>query len=149
MPFLMKPGTSQTQRTPSRWSIRYCKTDFVNETQLNGRWLICSQAMNNVLPATGKLDYLLCRLSCFQIELALAYGCEESVGTERLVQYIHQNRNHNALRIDTQGHIYTNQPKNIILFFKTTHLPSKLIFTRNVIKAFFEQAVRWRFSRLR
>ena len=42
------------------------------------------------------------------MELALAYGCEESVGTERLVQYIHHNRNHNALRINSLGKICTN-----------------------------------------
>merc|ERR1712168_307336 len=38
-----------------------------------------------------------------QVELALAYGCINSVGSEALVQYIHHNRNHNARRIDTMG----------------------------------------------
>merc|ERR1712037_253570 len=35
-----------------------------------------------------------------QVELALAYNCEESLTTKTLIGYIHRNRNHNALRID-------------------------------------------------
>ena len=38
-----------------------------------------------------------------QVELALAYNCEDKIGTERLVQYIHHNREANALRIDAMG----------------------------------------------
>merc|ERR1719222_1175298 len=36
-----------------------------------------------------------------QVELALAYNCEESLTTKTLIGYIHRNRNHNKLRIDT------------------------------------------------
>ena len=38
-----------------------------------------------------------------QMELALAYGCPESVDRERLVEYIHHNRDLNARRIGTIG----------------------------------------------
>ena len=38
-----------------------------------------------------------------QIELALAYGCVDSVGSEKLVQYIHHNRDSNSKRIETMG----------------------------------------------
>ena len=38
-----------------------------------------------------------------QVELALAYKCMDKIGNERLVQYIHQNRKANALRIDAMG----------------------------------------------
>ena len=38
-----------------------------------------------------------------QVELALAYACETSLDPETLVQYIHQNRNHNTMRIETLG----------------------------------------------
>ena len=38
-----------------------------------------------------------------QMELALAYGCPESVDRETLVEYIHHNRELNAGRIGTIG----------------------------------------------
>ena len=38
-----------------------------------------------------------------QMELALAYGCPESVDREGLVEYIHHNRDLNARRIGTIG----------------------------------------------
>ena len=38
-----------------------------------------------------------------QMELALAYGCPESVDRETLVEYIHHNRDLNARRIETIG----------------------------------------------
>ena len=38
-----------------------------------------------------------------QMELALAYGCPESVDRETLVEYIHHNRDLNARRIGTIG----------------------------------------------
>ena len=37
------------------------------------------------------------------MELALAYGCPESVDREGLVEYIHHNRDLNARRIGTIG----------------------------------------------
>ena len=37
------------------------------------------------------------------MELALAYGCPESVDREELVEYIHHNRDLNARRIGTIG----------------------------------------------
>ena len=38
-----------------------------------------------------------------KVELSLAYGCEEELSNEMLLQYIHTNRNHNARRIQTLG----------------------------------------------
>ena len=38
-----------------------------------------------------------------QMELALAYGCPESVDRLSLVEYIHHNRDLNARRIETIG----------------------------------------------
>ena len=37
------------------------------------------------------------------MEIALTYGCPESVDRERLVEYVHHNRNLNARRISTMG----------------------------------------------
>ena len=37
------------------------------------------------------------------MELALAYQCEEKIGMERLLQYIHYNREANALTINAMG----------------------------------------------
>ena len=74
--------------------------------------LLCRSGV--VVPPTGNRWHLMVfqglLIQCLQqIELALAYNCEEAVGTERLGQYIHQNRNHNALRINTLGKTCTNQ----------------------------------------
>ena len=44
-----------------------------------------------------------------QVELSLAYGCINSLDSEKLVQYIHHNRNHNARRIDTMGNIFNSK----------------------------------------
>ena len=41
-----------------------------------------------------------------QVELALAYGCEKNLSHSTLLQYIHQNRNHNGRRIDTIGNYF-------------------------------------------
>ena len=38
-----------------------------------------------------------------QMELALAYGCPDSVDSETLVEYIHHNRDLNARQINTLG----------------------------------------------
>ena len=38
-----------------------------------------------------------------QMELALAYGCPDSVESESLVEYIHHNRDLNARQINTLG----------------------------------------------
>ena len=35
---------------------------------------------------------------CFQVELAMTYGCD--VDQKRLIQYIHYNRHHNKMLID-------------------------------------------------
>ena len=35
--------------------------------------------------------------------MSLAYGCEKNLSRSTLLQYIHQNRNHNGRRIDTIG----------------------------------------------
>ena len=40
-----------------------------------------------------------------QVELALAYGCAESLSKERILDYIHHNRLNNALRITSIGKI--------------------------------------------
>ena len=37
------------------------------------------------------------------MELALAYQCEEKIGVKRLLQYIHFNREANALTINAMG----------------------------------------------
>ena len=62
-----------------------------------------------------------------QVELALAYGCANSVGSEMLLQYIHHNRNHNARRIDTMGNFFKSKQnlKTVI------HL--KLVLHREVL----------------
>ena len=38
-----------------------------------------------------------------KVELALAYQCEEKIGVKRLLQYIHYNREANALTINAMG----------------------------------------------
>ena len=38
-----------------------------------------------------------------QVELSLAYGCSDSLGSEKLLQYVHRNRNHNYLRFSKIG----------------------------------------------
>ena len=44
-----------------------------------------------------------------QMELALAYGCPESVDRETLVEYIHHNRDFNTRMIGTIGNMALNQ----------------------------------------
>ena len=44
-----------------------------------------------------------------QMELALAYGCPESVDREGLVEYIHHNRDLNTRMIGTVGNMAFNQ----------------------------------------
>ena len=63
-----------------------------------------------------------------QVELALAYGCVDSLGSEMLVQYIHHNRNHNARRIQTMGNIFTNPM--ILIEYSTWKLALKPPFYR-------------------
>jgi len=36
-----------------------------------------------------------------QVELSMAYGCEEQMSSQTLLRYIHQNRRHNSLRINS------------------------------------------------
>ena len=50
-----------------------------------------------------------------QVELALAYGCVDSLGSEKLVQYIHHNRNHNARRIETMGNVFNSKIKQELM----------------------------------
>ena len=50
-----------------------------------------------------------------QVELALAYGCAESLSTELLIDYVHSNRMNNALRLGTLG------SKIISIQFKTNN----------------------------
>ena len=38
-----------------------------------------------------------------EVELSLAYGCPDSLGNEKLLQYVHRNRDHNYLRIANIG----------------------------------------------
>ena len=40
------------------------------------------------------------------MEIALTYGCPESVDRETLVEYVHHNRNLNARRISTMGEAF-------------------------------------------
>jgi len=40
-----------------------------------------------------------------QVELALAYGCSDSVSHETMLQYIHYNRHHNSMRINATGKV--------------------------------------------
>ena len=47
---------------------------------------------------------VLCEI-LIQMELALAYGCPESVDRESLVEYIHHNRDLNTRMIGTVGNI--------------------------------------------
>ena len=62
------------------------------------------------------------------MELALAYGCVDSLGSEKLVQYIHHNRNHNARRIETMGNIFTNSM--ILIKYSTWKLTLKTLLYR-------------------
>jgi len=48
-----------------------------------------------------------------QMELALAYGCPESVDRESLVEYIHHNRDLNARRIGTIGTAFERIENNL------------------------------------
>ena len=45
----------------------------------------------------------LIKLTLTQVELALAYKCEDNLTRRDLLQYVHQNRNNNAMRIETMG----------------------------------------------
>ena len=44
------------------------------------------------------------KYSCAQVELALAYGCADNLSNEQILEYIHQNRINNALRITYLPH---------------------------------------------
>ena len=46
------------------------------------------------------------------MELALAYQCEEKIGMKRLLQYIHYNRETNALTINAMGECLHNAEVN-------------------------------------
>ena len=48
-----------------------------------------------------------------QMELALAYGCSDSVDSETLVEYIHHNRDLNARQIKTFGDAQIDHMKSI------------------------------------
>ena len=55
------------------------------------------------------------------MEIALTYGCPESVDRERLVEYVHHNRNLNARRISTMGEdFFVSKPLTKEL--RNTHL---------------------------
>ena len=47
----------------------------------------------------------MCLVLDTQVELALAYKCEDKLEDKKLVQYIHFNRHVNALRIDAMGNL--------------------------------------------
>ena len=49
---------------------------------------------------------LLLNVMLTQVEVALAYKCENSLSHRDLLQYIHRNRNNNARRIETMGSQY-------------------------------------------
>merc|ERR1712018_934751 len=38
-----------------------------------------------------------------QVELSMAYHCEEQLSQQTLLRYIHQNRHHNSLKINSMG----------------------------------------------
>ena len=42
-------------------------------------------------------------LTFSKVELALAYGCSDSVSHETMLQYVHFNRHHNSMRINATG----------------------------------------------
>ena len=42
-----------------------------------------------------------------QVEVALAYKCEDSLTRRDLLQYVHRNRDNNARRIDTMGEAFS------------------------------------------
>ena len=44
-----------------------------------------------------------------QVELSLAYGCSDSLSSEKLLQYVHRNRNHNYLRLAKMGERICNR----------------------------------------
>ena len=44
------------------------------------------------------------KIKMFQVELSLAYGCEDSLSRKTLLQYVHVNRAHNGRRLDNIGH---------------------------------------------
>ena len=46
------------------------------------------------------------------MELALAYHCEEKIGVKRLLQYVHFNREANALTINAMGEYPYNAKKH-------------------------------------
>ena len=50
-----------------------------------------------------------------QVELSLAYDCEESVSREVLLHYIHHNRDQNARRINSIGRF--SFPTCMVTFF--------------------------------
>ena len=48
-------------------------------------------------------------LTFSKVELALAYGCSDSVSHETMLQYIHYNRHHNSMRINATGIFFSGQ----------------------------------------
>ena len=49
----------------------------------------------------SKLKIRMCLQKLTQVELALAYKCENNLTRRDLLQYVHRNRNNNARRINT------------------------------------------------
>ena len=52
--------------------------------------------------------FSLCLVLDTQVELALAYKCEDKLDNKRLVLYIHFNIHVNSLRIDAMGNLVSS-----------------------------------------
>ena len=77
--FQMRHGRSRATQTRSPWSTRsWC--------HLFSRILVTSYFR----PIS-------------QVELSMTYNCEDLLSRQTLLRYIHQNRNHNSMKINTVG----------------------------------------------
>ena len=88
--FQMRHGRSRATQTRSPWSTRsWC--------HLFSRILVTSYFR----PIS-------------KVELSMTYNCEDLLSRQTLLRYIHQNRNHNSMKINTVG-------KNELISFQLFH----------------------------
>ena len=81
----MRPGMCLTLPIPSLWLIRFVIDIGKELTQAAVWYYVCAKFNVNHIS-------VLFWVMLIQMELALAYGCPDSVDNERLVEYIHHNR---------------------------------------------------------
>ena len=91
-----------------------------------------------------------------QVEVALAYKCENNLTRRDLLQYVHRNRDNNARRINTMGEAFdimfiaqrlglesVHTLKNINILAQEKVLTRRLSRMRNLKSKRGEQRLRW------